>query len=89
MVCCSRNTTLLSMSYKKGVILISGFFAPLLKKGGKQGQLVKDGETKSRKAAIKRLGKCRLYKKCNSSTRDTKIGPAYGRRENVRKSLVK
>lgn len=76
------------MSYKKGVIPTLGFFTPQLKKDGKQGQLTKNGETK-RRAAIKRLGKCRLSEKCSSSTRDTKVHPAYGRRENAKKSLVK
>lgn len=74
------------MSYKKGVITTLGIFTPQLKKGSKQGQLIKNGETKNKNQQLKDLENADFLR---SAVVQLEIGPAYGRRENATKSLVK
>lgn len=54
---------LLSMSYKKDVIPTPRFSTQQLKKGRKQGQLIKKQKSKNRNAAIKQPANCGLPKK--------------------------
>lgn len=56
------------MSYKKGVIATSGFFTPQLKKGNKQGQLIKNGEERGEEQQLKDMENAefqRISKKFN------------------------
>lgn len=51
------------MSYKKDVIPTPRFSTQQLKKGRKQGQLIKKQKSKNRNAAIKQPANCGLPKK--------------------------